>query len=78
MLEVSYTAIVAEKLYAGNRRQPAENFALLDKLRIFAYAVIHRGPLKRSQLIFVCNFIKNILTRFSLLDLEMNSMHMRH
>ena len=36
--------------------------------------IIHREPLKTSQLIFVCNFVKNqqILMQFSLLDLEMN------
>jgi len=33
VLEVE--AIVAEELYAGSRGRPAENFALLDKLRKF-------------------------------------------
>ena len=33
MLQVE--AIVTEKLYAGSRGRPAENFALLDKIRIF-------------------------------------------
>jgi len=37
------------------------------------------GHKKRSQLIFVCNFIKNqvqqILMQFSQLDLEMNMVH---
>jgi len=30
-------AIVAEKLYARSRGRPAENFAILDKISIFAY-----------------------------------------
>ena len=29
-------ATVAEKLYAGSRGRPAENFALFDKIRTFA------------------------------------------
>jgi len=35
VLEVE--AIVAEKLYAGSRGRPAENIALLDKIRIFVH-----------------------------------------
>ena len=35
MLEIE--AIVAEKLYAGITDRPAENVALLDKIRIFAH-----------------------------------------
>jgi len=32
-------AVVAEKLYSGSLGRPAGNFALLDKIRTFAYHI---------------------------------------
>jgi len=44
--------------------------------RLLSWYTIYTTPwaIKRSQLIFVCNFVKNqrILMQFSLIDLEMN------
>ena len=41
-------AIVAEKLHAGSVGRPAENFALLDKIRIFCVSLINSLPVHQN------------------------------